>query len=297
MCCYLLGLPPLEVLETEEKRVLVSGLDSCLSSSEYNYNREGSIGIITPNRQVSTWLHTYRIQWSSPYVKLNKFYYLDRLGVELWNNWISSIILYKTFKENCYKPQKFFLYKLFFPLIIFWASLFLLFCVSCFRATFGHSSDWIVASLLKIRRKLWPQLIVQFRGIAYRINHWETYHFFSKLPCIKHACRIVSLFHVTHLWSEPVLRMSQKHLSSVGKPSISSRWVLLQWRKAYNGGLNTTSSSSLPTRALILMSAFVFLFLFWSFCAEQRYCISTCVILELAWLVFYLSKSKNNNDD
>ena len=175
----------------------------------------------------------------------------------------------------------------FFSFIIFWASLFLLFCVSCFRATFGHSSDWIVASLLKIRRKLWPQLIFQFRGIAYRINHWETYHF-SKLPSIKHACRIVSLFHVTHLWSEPVLRMSQKYFLSVGKPSISSRWVLLQWRKAYNGGLNTTSSSSLPTRALILMSAFVFLFLFWSFCAEQRYCISTCVILELAWLVFFL---------
>jgi hypothetical protein len=40
------------MLEKEEKRILVSGLDSCLSSSEYSYSREGSIGIITPNRQV-----------------------------------------------------------------------------------------------------------------------------------------------------------------------------------------------------------------------------------------------------
>jgi hypothetical protein len=41
------------MLDKEERRILVSGLDSCLSTSEYSYNREGSIGIITPNRQVS----------------------------------------------------------------------------------------------------------------------------------------------------------------------------------------------------------------------------------------------------
>jgi len=43
----LVGLPPLDSLEQEEQRVLVSGLDACLSNSEYSYSREGSIGRVS----------------------------------------------------------------------------------------------------------------------------------------------------------------------------------------------------------------------------------------------------------
>jgi hypothetical protein len=66
----LLGLPPLDSLAQEERRVLVSGLDACLSNSEYSYSREGSIGIITPHRQlVMQWFALSLLNGRLPYLK------------------------------------------------------------------------------------------------------------------------------------------------------------------------------------------------------------------------------------
>jgi len=66
----LLGLPPLDSLTQEERRVLVSGLDACLSNSEYSYSREGSIGIITPHRQlVMQWFALSLLNGRLPYLK------------------------------------------------------------------------------------------------------------------------------------------------------------------------------------------------------------------------------------
>lgn len=67
----LMGLPPLENVETEEaRRLLVSGLDACLANAPYSYSREGSIGIITPQRQlVMQWFALSLLNGRLPYLK------------------------------------------------------------------------------------------------------------------------------------------------------------------------------------------------------------------------------------
>ena len=46
----LLGLPPLSYSSKKEERMLVSGLHTCLSSSDYDYIKDGSIGLISPHK-------------------------------------------------------------------------------------------------------------------------------------------------------------------------------------------------------------------------------------------------------
>jgi len=48
----LLGLPTASLRKKKEERMLVSGLHTCLSTSDYDYNKDGSIGMISPIKQI-----------------------------------------------------------------------------------------------------------------------------------------------------------------------------------------------------------------------------------------------------
>jgi len=49
----LLGLPDLSGLVPGDRKLLVSGLDLCLSSSDYDYNKDGSLGTISRMKQTA----------------------------------------------------------------------------------------------------------------------------------------------------------------------------------------------------------------------------------------------------
>jgi len=66
----LFGLPELDKLELEEKKTLVSGLHNCLENSQFYYNKEASIGVITPSLQnTMQWFAVTLLNGRLPYLK------------------------------------------------------------------------------------------------------------------------------------------------------------------------------------------------------------------------------------
>jgi len=66
----LLGLPELTELSKDEQKTVVSGLDTCLSNSDYEYSRDGSIGIISSTRQaVMQWFALSLLNGRLPFLK------------------------------------------------------------------------------------------------------------------------------------------------------------------------------------------------------------------------------------
>jgi len=64
-----MGLPSIKELG-EERRVLVSALDSCLESSSYDYSKEGGIGVVTPSLQTSMqWFAVSLLSGKLPFQK------------------------------------------------------------------------------------------------------------------------------------------------------------------------------------------------------------------------------------
>ena len=64
------GLSALDKLKTEEKKVLVSSLHQCLDSSRFYYNREGSIGLVSPSLQhTMQWFAVTLLNGRLPYLK------------------------------------------------------------------------------------------------------------------------------------------------------------------------------------------------------------------------------------
>jgi len=65
-----LGLSALDKLKSEEKKVLVSSLHQCLDSSRFYYNREGSIGLVSPSLQhTMQWFAVTLLNGRLPYLK------------------------------------------------------------------------------------------------------------------------------------------------------------------------------------------------------------------------------------
>lgn len=64
------GLPSLVNFDTEDKKVLVSSLHQCLDSSQFDYSREGSIGLISPTLQhTMQWFAVTLLNGRLPYLK------------------------------------------------------------------------------------------------------------------------------------------------------------------------------------------------------------------------------------
>jgi len=65
-----IGLPGLGKLESEDKRILVSGLHQCLDSSLYDYSKDGSIGVVPPSLQnTMQWFAVTLLNGRLPYLK------------------------------------------------------------------------------------------------------------------------------------------------------------------------------------------------------------------------------------
>ena len=66
----LFGLPRLSKLSAEEKRVVVSGVHQCLDNSQFDYSKDGSIGLILPDQQnTMQWLAITLLTGRLPYLK------------------------------------------------------------------------------------------------------------------------------------------------------------------------------------------------------------------------------------
>jgi len=64
------GLPGLAKYETREKKVLISSLHQCLDSSQFDYSREGSIGLISQSLQhTMQWFAVTLLNGRLPYLK------------------------------------------------------------------------------------------------------------------------------------------------------------------------------------------------------------------------------------
>ncbi|XP_023340398.1 uncharacterized protein LOC111710528 [Eurytemora carolleeae] len=66
----LVGLPDLRLVSREEQKTVVSTLDSCFSNSDFDYTREGSIGIISTEQQtVMQWFALSLLNGRLPFMK------------------------------------------------------------------------------------------------------------------------------------------------------------------------------------------------------------------------------------